>query len=77
MDLYTLLGIFLSFLISGTAIGLIVSKKMAAVSKEIGELFTVIFTAFADGQLTGDEIKKIIDEADDIVPAFKKALRGK
>jgi len=43
--------------------------------KEIMEVLDALRVALADGKITGSELAKIIDEADDVFPAFKEAAR--
>ena len=54
----------------------VISKKVGAVSKETGELFTAVFKALEDGKISGDEVRGIIKEAKDVQVAVS-TLRSK
>ena len=43
--------------------------------KEIMDVLNALRVALADGKITGSELATIIDEADDVWPAFKEAAK--
>jgi sensor histidine kinase YesM len=47
-------------------------KKYTLPIKEIAEFLLTVVNALADGKVTADEVKKIIQEAKDIPDAFQK-----
>ena len=54
-----------------------ISKKtdeLAVLLKEMQEFSAVVSAALADKKIDNEEIARILDEGDDIVPALKKLL---
>lgn len=72
MDILTIIGVIVSFLIANIALVAGIVKKLSSVSKEVGELFVAIAVATQDGKVTGDELRNIIKEAKDVFDAVKK-----
>lgn len=77
LSIYGFIALAVSFLVG------MFSKKLsgplikaAGISKEIGELLTEFANDAADGNLTKEEILRILDAADDI-PAALKAVKKK
>lgn len=67
-----------------SVIGGLITAGLAAVGgwvkwgkpfKELTEVFTAVQEAMADGKLTGPEIKRILDEADDVLPALRGTIK--
>lgn len=46
-----------------------INKKIANVSKEVGELFTEFSTGISDGKLTSEEIAKVIQQFKELMAA--------
>lgn len=61
----------------GISVVAAIFSKLNKVVKEVSELLVAYLTAAADGKFTKEEINTIVDEADDIVAAFKEILTKK
>ncbi len=75
-DFAEIFALLLTVLIASVPVVAVVFKKFGSVSKEVGELFTAVFKALEDGNVSGDEVRGIIKEAKDIPKAIKE-LRSK
>lgn len=75
MDMTSIIASVVSFILG---IGVVYKyvKKATIPLKEIKELIGSIADAVEDGKITAEELKEIIDEADDILPAIKDAVSG-
>lgn len=72
MDLFNIISVVIGLVIGSFGAAGVFVGKVGAITKELGELFTVITNALEDKNLTKEELKSILEEAKDVLEAFKK-----
>ena len=71
MDYYAIISMLVTFLLGFVATYMVVVRKYLKVLKEAADVFYAFDSAFADSELTTEEVKKIYEEAKEVIDAVK------